>query len=74
MHHIPVLAARHRHAAHGKVFIQHVKSGRIASTPTGYHRRAYFHGLVNIQGAEEQTVHKGYGPGYLYFQHGRPLS
>lgn len=62
MHHVPILAGGDGHIVHGKILVEHIKGSGIAAPPASDHRRANLHGLVDIQRAEEQTVHKGDGP------------
>ena len=57
--HVPILAAGHWHPTHGKIFVQHIVGSSVAAAPTGHDRSTHFHGLVDVQGTEEQAVHKG---------------
>ena len=57
--HVPILAAGHWHPTHGKIFVQHIVGSCVAAAPTGHDRSTHFHGLVDVQGTEEQAVHKG---------------
>ena len=59
--HVPILAGCHWHSGHGEILVQHIEGGSIAAPAAGNHRCAHLHGLVDAEGAEKQSVHKGDG-------------